>query len=639
MSDDATGAAGIVSNKFHTAQNYAQDAWLAAETFLSKLGEVSKLEYPYARIASAPESPHFSDLPAPPGAAAPTLKDVAEPDSPVLTSLDLEHLEIPDFTVAPPDIFLPAPPEGVWPEAPGEAPGLGEIDLPADPAVVLPDPPRFDPVDIPDMPGPITQAFEGQRPPSPAMAAPGNLFVHEEGAYVSPLRDALRDRLQSGLEAGGAGLGAEVEQAFWELGRDRFREELEARLEEISASFAARNCSRPPGPMQAMIGRAYAEYSRRLADLDKEIMVEEARTARQDGQFYVDKALSFEAQQIELFNRTAERAFERARAVAQFGYEALNAEVNLYNAQLAAYQADAAVFEARIRAGLAELQTYKTRMEGASLAADIQSRSVELYTAQLAGATALIETYKARIQGAAVKAETQKQRIMAYESQVQAYVAGINANTAGYNAYAARIAGEEAKARVYGEQVKAWSEYVKAAKSESELLISARTEENRLVLEKYKVDVGKYEARVRKAVSEAELLLRGSEAEIKGYEALVGARGVEIDARSKEYAGKVDAYLKSAEVSIKEADMLLQNSLNEMRLEAEKIKSGAQVSAQMAASALSSVNASAAIGYTESKGERSNTSVTESTQRSSSESTTRSSGFRESVSHNYNYRT
>jgi hypothetical protein len=96
--------------------------------------------------------------------------------------------------------------------------------------------------------------------------------------------------------------------------------------------------------------------------------------------------------------------------------------------------------------------------------------------------------------------------------------------------------------------------------------------------------------------------------------------------------------MKSAEVSLKEADMLLQSALGEMRLEVEKIRSGAQVSAQMAASALSSVNASAQIGYSESKGERTNTSVTESTQRSTSETTSRSTGYRESISHNYNYR-
>ncbi len=639
MKDDQTGAAGIVSNKFITAQNYAQDAWQAAEGFLSRLGQMASLEYPYARIAEVPGAPQFPGRPSFSGVEAPGAAQPDAPEPPVIGALELERFDIPAFSIAPPDVFLPEPPADARPEAPGQAPAAVVIDLPGAPDIVLPDPPAFDPVDIPAMPGFIAQVFEGERPAVPPMTPPGNLFIHEEAGYVSPVREALRETLLDSLAKGRTGLGADAESALWERGRERFRRELEDRLAEMEERFSAMNCALPPGAMNALTSRAYDEYFDKLTGLDREIMLGQAEQARQDGLAVVDKALAFEAQELALFNDTAGRAFERAKALAQFGYEALNAEVSAYNAQLAAYQADAAVFEARVRAAVSELEAYKTRMEGAALAADVQGKAVELYKAQIAGTGALIEAYKARMQGAALAAETGKQRIMAYESQVQAYVAGVNANTAAYNAYAARIAGEEAKARVYGEQVKAWAEYVKTAKAQSELALSARTEENRLKIEKYKADVARYEAEARMAMEEAGLRLKTGEVLVRAFEAETGAVGMEIDARAKEYAAKVDAYLKSAEVSIKEADMLLQNSLNAMRLEAEKIKSGAQISAQMAASALSSVNASAQIGYTESKGERSNTSVTESVQRSSSESTTRSSGFRESISHNYNYRT
>jgi hypothetical protein len=118
----------------------------------------------------------------------------------------------------------------------------------------------------------------------------------------------------------------------------------------------------------------------------------------------------------------------------------------------------------------------------------------------------------------------------------------------------------------------------------------------------------------------------------------LSARENDASLVSKDHAARVDAYLKAAEVSIKKADMLLSNSLGELRLEAEKIRSGAQVSAQMAASALSSVNASAQIGYSESIGQRTNTSTSETTQRSVNTSTTHSNGYREVYNHNYNYR-
>jgi len=143
---------------------------------------------------------------------------------------------------------------------------------------------------------------------------------------------------------------------------------------------------------------------------------------------------------------------------------------------------------------------------------------------------------------------------------------------------------------------------------------------------------------LRQAQVMAETLLKDKELTLRSYEAQLQARETEENLRSKDHAAQVDAYLKTAEVSIKEADMLLQNSLGELRLEAEKIRSGAQVSAQMAASALSSVNASAQIGYSESIGQRTNTSTSESIQRSTSDSTSKSTGFRESYNHNYNYK-
>ncbi|MDQ7831399.1 MAG: hypothetical protein RDU30_06690 [Desulfovibrionaceae bacterium] len=632
------GAANLVDNRFQTAQNYASDAWRTAEEFLDRLGRLGRLNYPHARIGTEPTPPDFPDIPAPPDFPGISVHPVEAPLAPGLDDIVFEEIPIPEFTVLPPDVFLPEAPEPEWPEAPDGPPVPGEIVLPPEPDLRLPDPPVFDPVDIPSMPGPITPNFEGERPPLPHLEIPGNLFVHQEAAYASPLREALTRKVLDALQDGGTGLAPEAEQALWERGRARLTREYEALAREIEDRFAAAGCAAPGGPMLALLRQIRADQAEKLADLCRDIGVKQAEMARDQGRFAVDTAVALEAQNIELFNAVAARAFERASAVARFGYEALDAEVNIHNARLAHYQADAAVFESRIRASLAGLEQYKTRMEGAKITADIQSQAVQAYKIQLEGATALVEAYKARMQGVSARAEVERQRIMAYESAVAAYVAGINAQTARINAHAARLAGEKAKAEIYGEQVAAWSARVAALKDQGEARLQAAVEIAKARTEKYRADVAGYEARVRSAVAEAEVLLRGGEGTMRAYEALVRARGVETDSKARQYASQVDLYMKTAEVSLKEADMLLQSSLGEMRLEVEKIRSGAQVSAQMAASALSSVNASAQIGYSESKGERQNTSVTESTQRSTSETSSRSTGYRESISHNYNYR-
>jgi len=636
---DSTGAAGIVRNKFDTALNYANDAWTSALSFLDSLGGVARLVYPETELPELPDSPTYPAAPQAPELGTVTVTEPQAPTVPELSELNLDGIETPRFTVAPPDLVLPEAPEWSLPDDPGPAPNLPDVELPAEPPLDLPEPPVFDPIAIPELPGPITPTFEGERPPMPALTAPGNLYVTPaEPAYASPLREVLTDRLTADLTRGGVGHGQELETELWARSRRRLEDALDARLTEIAAGFAGRGLTALSGPMAALLRAIQRDHVTALADHDLDLTAKQADLAVASDRAAMDQALTLENQGIELFNAAANRTFESAKTLAQFGYEALNAEVAVFNAQLARYQADASVFELRIRACLSELEAYKTRLEGARLAGEVQKRAADLYVAQLSGVSSLVALYKARMEGAAAKSALNKDRIAAYESQVQAYVAGVNANTAKFNAHAAAIAGQEAKARVYAEQVKAHAQQVTAAKTASDLALAVASEENRVKLDAYQADVTRFEAAVTQAKLRVESLLKAKELDLRAYEAALSARENDANLVSKDHAAQVDAYLKAAEVSIKEADMLLSNSLGELRLEAEKIRSGAQVSAQMAASALSSVNASAQIGYSESIGQRTNTSTSETTQRSVNTSTTHSNGYRESYNHNYNYR-
>ena len=214
---DSTGAAGIVRNKFDTAQNYASDAWYTALTFLERLGGVAKLTYPSVDLPELPQTPEYPGVPDAPGLAAIAVEDVAAPEAPEFFMSRLDGFSVPDFAVVPPEVILPEEPDLAWPEAPSGAPALAEIETPADPAVVLPDPPVFDPVAIPELPGPITPTFEGERPPMPELLAPGNLFVMpREAAYDSSLRRTLAARLEGEVRTGGAGYGPELEARLWE---------------------------------------------------------------------------------------------------------------------------------------------------------------------------------------------------------------------------------------------------------------------------------------------------------------------------------------------------------------------------------------------------------------------------------------
>ena len=108
---DSTGAAGIVRNKFETAQSYANDAWTSALTFLDNLGSVAKLVYPDVGLPDLPGTPTYPAAPTAPDLTAVTPATLSGPTVPELTAADLDGIDIPDFTVTPPDIVLPDPPD------------------------------------------------------------------------------------------------------------------------------------------------------------------------------------------------------------------------------------------------------------------------------------------------------------------------------------------------------------------------------------------------------------------------------------------------------------------------------------------------------------------------------------------------
>lgn len=87
------------------------------------------------------------------------------------------------------------------------------------------------------------------------------------------------------------------------------------------------------------------------------------------------------------------------------------------------------------------------------------------------------------------------------------------------------------------------------------------------------------------------------DAQIKGYSAEVQGAITTVDATLKSYAVMLEHDRNTITMKISEADRNLKSAIAEYELIQESIKAGAQVSAQMAASALSSINTAAQLGF------------------------------------------
>ena len=78
---------------------------------------------------------------------------------------------------------------------------------------------------------------------------------------------------------------------------------------------------------------------------------------------------------------------------------------------------------------------------------------------------------------------------------------------------------------------------------------------------------------------------------------------MEVDAIVKAYLGKIEETKSHIDLQIKDADIQLKAAVAQAEIQAGNTRALAQISAQLASSAMSSVSASAHLGFGESRGD------------------------------------
>ena len=315
--------------------------------------------------------------------------------------------------------------------------------------------------------------------PEYTLESPVAELLYDEAPYQSGLQDAIKTALIDFIANGGTGLSATVEDALW--ARARARQDIlnERTYDEANEFFASRNYTIPAGALGGRLTEALAEQTRADAQLNFEIMIEQARLARAQSEHTMNASITLEGQDKELFNNTANRALDAAKAAVQVIID---------------------IFDVKVRE----------------------------YIAKLDGNKLIVEAEKIKIDAIAT----------ANKSTVDVYVAEVEA-------YKTKIQMElgivEMVAKVYG----------------------------------YK---------------------------IAGYEAEAKVAALDLDAQIKVYQARIDQATNQTTLTLKEAELTIQSYLGALTLTSDAIKAGGNISAQIAASALSAVNASASLGDSTDRG-------------------------------------
>lgn len=502
----------------------------------------------------------------------------------------------PTFSHYEPTVTIPAAPSTALPPAPENE---YVIDFPYEdyppPLDIgeIPPVPLLTDFDIPPMPPIHIPAWDTTAPE--ITIEPLEIYFNwTESPYVSDLKDKLYAKLVGFVVDGGTGLGEDIEDALWQRARDRQLVPREKTYTEAEQYFSARGYILPPGALSGRLLEAAQEQNRLDEQINYEIMVEQARLAFDMTKFTLTSSLQMEQQLMNYCNQVNQRGLEAAKTSIEAAVQIQNAKIAYFNLLLDKYKTEAAVFETRLRAALAEVEIYKTQIQALSLITEIDKSRVEAYKAQLQGISLLVDVYKSRLQAVQIKTEIEKLKIEIFRLEVESYVAQVNAKVAEYSLYQARISGEKAKVEVYSEQVKAYGARVEATRAQWETKIrevEAKVKKLDGLASAYNSEVRQYEAEVNKEVARVKAETDVYNAEVGLYKAESDFISSTVDAQIKEFLGKLEILKTKATVDLDKARQLIEQTKALYEAQLEAAKSSGQVSAQLSASAMAAMSA------------------------------------------------
>lgn len=514
------------------------------------------------------------------------------PTPPEIVTRNITDVSVPEFNKTAPDINIPLPPDASLPSAP-TTPTYNQPDIPEAPVLLFPSAPSFSPVVLPDAPSIAIPSFTATLPVDD-LVAPTTTFSFYEQAYVSALLDATKAKLLFDMENGGYGIEPTDETSLWERARSREYDASNVQMNEIMNIGAARGFRIPPGDMNVALQIAKQALLDKVSSINRDIALKRSDLYVDNRKFTITESRNLETMLINYHNSVMERSLNAAKAMLDAEIALFDALVRRYNAKLDAYRTEAQVFESKVRAALAQVEIYKTTMEGKRIELESQKVQVDVYRAQLSGIEALVNIYRTRMEATNVAANIEKVKLEAFRAQIDAYVQQVQAKVAEFNMFEARIKGETAKLQAFDSEVRAYSSLVDAAKVKATIQVeNVRAEVDQA---QAKIAVYNTEMEQFKAILQGDLALLSSNvqrynADISAFAALIDGYKASYNLQLEDVKRQDSINTDKVRANIEVAKFSLEQLVESARLRNSASQYGADFYKTMIASSLSSINA------------------------------------------------
>ena len=596
-------AESIVQQGWQTADNRADKAYHLATSWL---GFMANVDIPFTAATSGFTAPAIGYT-----LALPEVPIAPVVSFPVIDALDPLALDaigavtpgaVPAFTSAAPVVQILDKPGALSVTQPGAAPTIADVTMPAAPLIAFPDDPLLELINLPALPGINLPTFTGMAP-GDSLTTPTTGFVWSEEYYDSDLLNSATSRLTTML-AGGTGLPPSIEQAIWD--RSRAREDVIAKkaTQEAYEEFSARGFSLPPGALAGRVSEVWQKNREATSTVSRDIAVKQAELEIDNLKFAVSTGIQLEGQMMTYAGQFAARALDAAKATVQIALDIFNAQIALYNARLQAYQTEASVFKDLIQAESIKLDQYRTEIEAQKLVGDINMQAIQIYSERIKALMAAVDLYKAQLDGVKTGVDVDRARIDGFRATVDAYKAMVESKASEYQAWGQSIQGEVAKVGAYEAQARAYGTLVDAYKTGETVKIEnmrAQISGSELKVKAFGAKVDYLSEQIKAGIAQVDSGVKIYDGQARVYGAQVGGEQARVQALAEQVRLIMAAGSTEAELNLKAADMNIQQLLRIAQTEQEGRKAAGAVAGQLAASAMSAFNLGATVsaGWTQ----------------------------------------
>lgn len=543
--------------------------------------------------------------------------------------------DMPSFTSLLTSVNIPDSPTYTEPPEP-TAPGIiTDFVTPDAPAKDYGGEPQLDEITLPVYTAPTIPTLT-DTPPTFNIAAPMPVIQWVEPTYSSTVQNAVRTDLLTML-AGGTGLDPDVELAIWERGRSREETIGRRTIDAAINEWAARGFDHPQGQLNSEILVINEETARKITELSREVMIEQAKLEQTNRQFAIEQGINYERVFTAVYLAVVDRNFQIAKFAVETQLNIFNAQIAVFNVERQIYEAKIAKYRVDLDAVFVQLKAFEALVSVEKAKAEINTAKVQAFEAKVRAYAAQVDAYKSLIESISVRAELQKSKVDVFRAQIEAMVAKINGQRAKFEAFDARIRGETAKVQLEEANVRSYTGQVQAWVQKSETLL--KTTDVQIQSNKQTLDWNI--ANMQRAASFVAQLVNVIQAKVTAFQANTTRGTAKYNADKEARMAELQAQISIGQINIAKYQALMrqwevrsQEVIQFGLAQIESLKAVAAFASNWVAGALAGTHVSAGLSGSASAGQNNSRSSTDST--SQSASVTEQNQY--AVNHNYQHR-